>query len=172
MNASLVRAAARYANAFCSIDGAGRAVIAQLSAAAAALEGQEFLLGPFLSEEEKLEIVREVFASEPLVRGLLEVLIKAKRINILSETARQAHILLNEKEGVGEAQIAVAFMPPDELKNKILSASAAILKVKQVTAEFKEDKTLIGGFTVKTPEITADCSVRGQLERMKENLIK
>jgi F-type H+-transporting ATPase subunit delta len=76
---------------------------------------------------------------------------------------------LNHRLGIVEAEVTSA-RPLAEAQSRELLAELARLTGKQVSAEYKVDPSLIGGAAIRVGSTVYDGSVRGQLQKMKEQL--
>ena len=103
------------------------------------------------------------------VRNFLAVLIDHQRIMMLEEITRQFEHELNERMGFAEAKITSARELSDgerrDLELQIMSMTG-----KRVLADYRTDSKLIGGAVVRIGSTIYDGSVRGQLERIREQL--
>jgi F-type H+-transporting ATPase subunit delta len=111
---------------------------------------------------ERSEILRTV-------RNFLAVLIDHGRISELEMIARQFETELNHRLGIVEAEITSA-RPLQEAEQAELLAQVSQVTGKQVSAKYQIDSSLIGGATIRIGSTIYDGSVRGQLERIKEQL--
>jgi F-type H+-transporting ATPase subunit delta len=59
-----------------------------------------------------------------------------------------------------------------ESQKERLKAKLERLEQKPVFLEFKTDLSLVGGLSIRRGNIIYDVSIRGNLERLKENIIE
>ncbi len=127
---------------------------------------------PSVPERQKLavldKIVQAVGASK-MTRNLVAVLIDNRRIAALPEIARQFQEELNARLGFADAQITTARELGEDEK-RALEQRIAALTGKKVRAEYKRDQSVLGGAVVKVGSTIYDGSVKGQLQRLKEQL--
>jgi F-type H+-transporting ATPase subunit delta len=76
---------------------------------------------------------------------------------------------LNARLGIAEAEV-VSARELSAAEKKTLIAALAQRTGKKITANFREDKTLLGGAIVRVGSTVYDGSVREQLERLRERL--
>jgi len=90
-------------------------------------------------------------------------------VHAIAEIARTFQSEIDERMGFAEAEITSARELGDE-ERRTLESQVAQLTGKRVRAVYKRDAALIGGAVVRVGSTIYDGSVRGQLERMKEEL--
>jgi F-type H+-transporting ATPase subunit delta len=111
----------------------------------------------------KLGISREV-------RNLLAVLLRHERLSAFDEIVREYHAEMDRRQGQAKAEV-VSARRLDEGERAALQQQASKLAGTQVRATFREDRDLLGGVLVRIGSTVYDGSVRGRLERLKEELI-
>lgn len=111
---------------------------------------------------------REGF-SQP-VRNFIAVLIDHRRIPFFEHILRQVAKDLDERLGFAEAEISTArdLSPPER---RALESQVEQLTGKRVRAKYVRDVTLIGGAVVRVGSTIYDGSVRGQLMRIREQIV-
>ena len=127
---------------------------------------------PAIPAEQKrklLDAIAERGAIVRQVRNFLAVLIDHGRINQLDAIARQFQTELNTRLGIVEAEVTTA-RALGEAERKELIEQVAKVTGKQISAEYKIDPSMIGGAMIRVGSTIYDGSVRGQLEKMKEQL--
>lgn len=103
------------------------------------------------------------------VRNFLAVLIDHQRIHQLEETFRAFQHEINERLGLAEAEVISARVLSDQEKRE-LEERIMIITGKPVLAKYATDSELLGGAMVKLGSTVYDGSVRGQLQKLKEQL--
>jgi F-type H+-transporting ATPase subunit delta len=96
-------------------------------------------------------LAARVGVTERAIRNFIAVLIDQDRIALLPEIADRFEAELNKRIGRVEAEIAR-------------------LTGKQVVARYATDASLLGGVTVRVGSTIYDGSVRGQLQRIRQQL--
>ena len=76
---------------------------------------------------------------------------------------------MNHRLGIVEAEVTSA-RPLTEAESRELLAEVSRVTGKQVSAQYKIDPSLIGGAAIRVGSTVYDGSVRGQLQKMKEQL--
>ncbi len=103
------------------------------------------------------------------IRNFMAVIIDHRRIPMLDEIARQFAAELDAQLGFVEAQISSAReLLPEEKRE--LESQVERLTSKKVRAHYASNPALLGGVMVRVGSTIYDGSVRGRLEKMKEQL--
>ncbi|MGA2991846.1 MAG: ATP synthase F1 subunit delta [Candidatus Korobacteraceae bacterium] len=127
---------------------------------------------PAIAAEDKrglLDAIAERDALQRPVRNFLAVLIDHGRIHDLELIARQFETELNHRLGIVEAEVTSARKLEEAEKHELL-AEVSRVTGKQVSARYEIDPSLIGGATIRVGSTVYDGSVRGQLQKLKEQL--
>ena len=114
-------------------------------------------------------IAAQVGVSRP-VRNFYAILIDHQRIPMVAQIARQFEAELNARLGFAEAQVTSARELSDEQKRE-LEARVAGLTGKKVHARYVADPALLGGVMVQVGSTIYDGSVRGQLQKLRQELV-
>jgi F-type H+-transporting ATPase subunit delta len=104
-------------------------------------------------------------------RNFIAVLTDHRRVPLFSEILKQAEQELNDRLGFADAQVSSA-RPLDDPEKRTLEAEIAKLTGKRVRARYQQDESLLGGAVVKVGSTIYDGSVKGQLERIREQLVE
>jgi F-type H+-transporting ATPase subunit delta len=143
---------------------------------AAALIGDErvarFLDNPARSLAERSALVDELLGSRVArgVRNLVMLLAQRGRIELLPAVVREFTRLYNEQAGVATAVVTSAAPLTDDEVAAVRSRVEAMTGAK-VELELVVDEKLIGGISVRVGDQLIDASVRGRLERLREQLL-
>jgi len=105
------------------------------------------------------------------VRNFVAVLTDHRRLPLFSEILKQLEQELDDRQGFAEAQVSSARALSDPEK-QMLEAEIAKLTGKKVRAKYEQDATLLGGAVVQVGSTIYDGSVKGQLERIREQLVE
>jgi len=127
---------------------------------------------PAISSVQKRAVLDSIAAktgmAKPL-RNFIAVLIDHGRIPQLEEITRQFQAEINQRLGVENAEVtSVRELAPAErqqLEKKIAAATG-----KKIKARYATDPELLGGVMVRVGSTIYDGSVRGQLQKLKEEL--
>jgi F-type H+-transporting ATPase subunit delta len=172
---------ARYANAFLEVVTAAKldtaAIGAQFDDFIATWDGsrelREFFVNPAIPAAHKVKFLDTLNARLGLqkeLRNLLAVLIDNDRIGHVGEVAEAYRRLLQEQLGIQQAEIVTA-RALDAAEREALMVEIGKLAGSRVEASFKLDTAILGGTVVRIGSTVYDGSVRGRLERLKEELI-
>jgi F-type H+-transporting ATPase subunit delta len=105
------------------------------------------------------------------VRNFVAVIVDHRRLPLFSEILRQLERELDDRQGFAEAQVETARQLTDAEK-KMLEAEITRMTGKKVKAHYEQDTTLLGGAIVQIGSTIYDGSIKGQLERIREQLVE
>jgi F-type H+-transporting ATPase subunit delta len=105
------------------------------------------------------------------VRNFIAVLIDHRRLPLFSEILKQLEQELDNRQGFAEAQVSSARQLSDPEK-QMLEAEIVKMTGKKVRARYQQDASLLGGAVVQVGSTIYDGSVKGQLERIREQLVE
>lgn len=170
----------RYARAFADVVFGRRlemaAVLRELRALVEILDNSPDLRrvweNPAIPAEQKRRLLDAIVGREKIskeVRNFAAVLIDHHRIEQLAEITRQVETELNQRLGLAEAEVISSRDLSDEEKGA-LEGRIEGLTGRKVRAHYATDHGILGGAIVRLGSTIYDGSVRGQLERMKEQL--
>jgi F-type H+-transporting ATPase subunit delta len=103
------------------------------------------------------------------MRNFIAVLIDHSRIAILPDIAKQFETELNTRLGRVEAEVTSA-RPLSDGERQSLVAQVSKTTGRQVSAKYSIDATLLGGAIVRVGSTVYDGSVRGQLQKIRQEL--
>ncbi len=153
--------------------------IAQLRSLVAAFEEsrelREVWESPAIPVEQKHQVLDALAArigvTDRPVRNFIAVLIDQDRITLLAEIAELLETELNRRGGRLDAEIVSARELVPEQRSSLLDELSR-LTGKIVLPRYATDAKLIGGVTVRVGSTIYDGSVRGQLQRIRQQLIE
>ena len=142
--------------------------LGQLELALETSEVQRLIDSPKLAYKEKTEVFLSLFEGqiESKTSNFIKVLGESKRISLLPHISKEYRKLLSGTKGSSEVVITSAFELTDEQLKKVTDS----LKGKygdSLTVEQVIDKSLIGGFSIKCGDEVTDYSVKGKLEKLR-----
>jgi len=127
---------------------------------------------PSVASDQKLNLLDAVAKKLGVsreVRNFVAVLISNRRIHAYGEIAKNAIEQINERLGIADAEIvSVRELGAEERRR--LEDQVANVTGKRLRVRYSLDQKLMGGVVVKVGSTIYDGSVRGQLQRMKEQL--
>ena len=134
---------------------------------------REILLTPAVSLDVKrrllLAILQRLGVSQ-VTTNFLRVLLDNYRIALLDEVIEAYRRTTYDRLGISEVKIAsVAELTPAE--QEAIRARFAELTHKQVEIEFHLEPALLGGIIAQIRSTVYDGSVRGQLDRLRQQLM-
>jgi F-type H+-transporting ATPase subunit delta len=136
-------------------------------------ELREVWQSPAIAVEQKRAVLDAMTAKYAVtyrpIRNFIAVLIDQNRITLLPEIAKQLEVELNSRIGRVDADIVSARELHAEQRAKLISEISR-LTGKTVVASYSTDEKLIGGVTVRVGSTIYDGSVRGQLQRIRQQL--
>jgi F-type H+-transporting ATPase subunit delta len=104
------------------------------------------------------------------VRNFIAVLIDHGRMALLGQIVKDFESEMDLRLGFAEAEVTSAReLNPDE--QRVLESKVESLTGKKVRARYSRDETLRGGAVIKVGSTVYDGSVKGQLERIREQLV-
>jgi F-type H+-transporting ATPase subunit delta len=127
---------------------------------------------PAISPEQKRAvldaIVNEIGVAKP-IRNFIAILIDHRRIAMLDDMVRQFEVELDAQLGFTEAEISSA-RPLSPNEQRELEGRVERMTGKKVRAHYISKPDLLGGVMVRVGSTIYDGSVRGQLEKMRQEL--
>jgi F-type H+-transporting ATPase subunit delta len=171
----------RYARAFTDVVFSHKLdavkTVQDLEAVVALLKSSEDLrnvwASPSIPAQQKLKLLDAMAVQAGLskqLRNFVAVLITQRRVNLVEEIAQLFRAELNERMGFAEAEITSSReLAPDERAN--LESQIAKLTGKTVKASYKRDVNIMGGAVIKVGSTIYDGSVRGQLQKLKQQMM-
>ncbi len=145
--------------------------LGQLELALETSEVQQLIDSPKLAYKEKTEVFLSLFEGqiESKTSNFIKVLGESKRISLLPYISKEYRKLLSGTKGSSEVVITSAFELTDEQLKKITESLKGIYG-DSLTAEQVIDKSLIGGFSIKCGDEVTDYSVKGKLEKLRNQI--
>jgi len=126
---------------------------------------------PGNSKRAVLDAVTERLGSTRQVRNFIAVLIDHRRLPLFSEILKRLEQELDYRQGFAEAQVSSA-RPLSDPEKQMLEAEITRMTGKKVRAKYEQDASLLGGAVVQVGSTIYDGSVKGQLERIREQLVE
>jgi len=127
---------------------------------------------PGISSERKRALLDAIAQQARLIkpiRNFFAVLIDHGRIPMVAQIARQFETELNNELGFVEADITSS-RPLSQDEKHGLESQVAQLTGKTVRAKYDTNPELLGGAVVRVSSTIFDGSVRGQLQKLREQL--
>jgi F-type H+-transporting ATPase subunit delta len=155
---------------------AGRAArelysLAQLVASSKPL--REVFEAPSIPPKQKRGLLDAIVAREGIsreVRNFIAVLMDHRRIAFLSAIVKEFEQEMDRRLGFAEAEV-ISARELGESERRALEAQVEKLSGKKVRPRYSRDESLRGGAVVKLGSTIYDGSVKGRLERLREQLV-
>src|SRR5260370_35696477 len=106
------------------------------------------------------------------VRNFIAVLTDHRRLPLFGEILKQLEQELNDRQGIADAQVSSARQLSAPEKQMIEAEITNMTGEKKVRARYEQDPSLLGGAVVQVGSTIYDWSVKGQLERIREQLVE
>jgi F-type H+-transporting ATPase subunit delta len=130
----------------------------------------DVLANPALPLDERLEAANRVFANlGQSVRNMIFLLVRRHRIEQLPRVVAEFIRLDERRQGIVHAN-ATSAAPLTDLEVKALTARLEQMTGGRIALETDVDAALLGGLIVRVGDRLIDGSVRGRLERLRNQL--
>lgn len=136
-------------------------------------ELRNVLANPAVEHRQKISLLDAIvkrMGADRLMRNFVAVLIDHKRIAQIGEIAAQFKQDLDARMGIADARISSARKLSDS-ERKSLEKQLAEITGKTVRATYAEEAGLLGGAVVRIGSTIYDGSVRGRLQKIKEEIV-
>jgi F-type H+-transporting ATPase subunit delta len=135
-------------------------------------ELREVLLTPAVPLEQKRKVLETILArlgTSVTTANFLRVLLVNYRLALMEEVLEAFRRVVNERLGIVEVEVSCAQeLSPDEQEE--VRARFAELTGRRVEVEFRQEANLLGGVQARIGSTVYDGSVRGYLDRLREQL--
>ncbi len=130
-----------------------------------------FLESPQITTEAKLQVLERVFKDKttPVVYQLLIVLLNKGRIEYVRPILDRFKILVERDQGLYEADLGTAMNLDEDQRSQLQAELERFTKAK-LRINFRVDPELIGGVWFKYGDTLVDDSVKGKLNRLRQQL--
>ncbi|HPN39701.1 MAG TPA: ATP synthase F1 subunit delta [Melioribacteraceae bacterium] len=131
------------------------------------------IYSPVIKLEKKIQILEEVFKAKISSKTFefLTFLLNKRRDTLLISILKRYCTLRDNKKGVANVKVKVAFDISEEQKNKLKDKLEEITK-KQVTLSIQKDELIIGGFIARHEDTVYDASIKHSLELLKKQFLE
>lgn len=134
---------------------------------------KDFLMNPVIDRKEKIDLLCSVLGEvDEKFKNFMEILVEKRRLNQIPLIADHFSRFLDEKMGKLKVWVVSAKkLSEDDLKI-LENALKKVKKVKDAEFDFQlsEDPTLIGGVRIFFDSEMMDLSIKGELERIENEL--
>jgi F-type H+-transporting ATPase subunit delta len=175
----LKSASLQYANALADIvleQGAGEPARKQLedfvAAYAESAELRNFLASPAVGRPEKHGVIEKLVSrlgASRIIRNFLFVVVDNQRAHLLPEIVETFEHVLQQRQGVAEAEVVSAVELSSKQKST-LQLALERLTGKKVQAKYTLEPGLLGGAVVRIGDTIYDGSVKNRLDVLRASL--
>jgi F-type H+-transporting ATPase subunit delta len=129
------------------------------------------LRNPQIEPRTKADLLQELLGgSDELVRNFLRLVAEKGRIGEIEEITRELDRLIAAQERRVKLELTTAYELSDDDANDI------VRQIEQSTGRTVEatrrvDPSLIGGLVLRADTLRVDASVRGRIERLRQDLV-
>jgi F-type H+-transporting ATPase subunit delta len=129
------------------------------------------LRNPQIEPRTKADLLQELLGgADELLRNFLRLVAEKGRIGEIEEIAREFDRLIAAQERRVKVELTTAYELSDE------DAQEIVRQIEQSTGRTVEatrsvDPSLIGGLVLQADTLRVDASVRGRLERLRQDLV-
>jgi len=137
-------------------------------------ELQQFLANPSILRRDKARVLEEVLARlslRPLTKSFLRILQEAGRLQALEGVLRAYETMVDERLGRVKAVVTTA-APLEGEAHERLRERLAEMTGKTVYLEVQQDAGLLGGLVTQIGSQVYDGSLRTQLARLGQELVR
>jgi F-type H+-transporting ATPase subunit delta len=127
------------------------------------------LTSPLVSADKKESLIKAVSSNKLFLR-LVRLLIKRRRVVLVSAIHQELQSMLDAKQGLHRALIKTASPLSDNQKKDVEIALAQRLGGK-VLGRFEVAADLIGGIWMQTGDRVLDATVRGKIDSFRRTLV-
>ncbi|MFN3505374.1 MAG: F0F1 ATP synthase subunit delta [Caldimicrobium sp.] len=134
----------------------------------------QVLQSPVYPPDIKFEILKEivkVYQLTPEIERFVSLLIERRRIQYIEEIVSMYQALWDEEVGIARGEVYSPYPLSEEEKKELEEALQKKLN-KQVFLEVRVDPDILGGIKVKIGDYVWDGTLKSQLEKFKEIIIK
>jgi len=127
---------------------------------------------PAVPAQQKRAVLDAIAARDSIsrpTRNFVAVLLDHRRVGYLSEIVQQLHQEINQRLGIIDAQVTSARELGDSERRSLESQIEQAVG-KKVLARYQTDSSILGGAIVRVGSTIYDGSIKGKLERMREQL--
>jgi F-type H+-transporting ATPase subunit delta len=145
---------------------------AMVQLAAGSKDLREVFQAPSIPSEQKRKLLDAIVAREGFsreIRNFIAVLIDKRRVQLLAPIVHEFEQELNERMGFAEADIASAHELSDTARRELETQMEKITG-KMLKPRYQRDASLLGGAVIRVGSTVYDGSVKGQLERIREQI--
>lgn len=136
------------------------------------LDVQHLIQQPGIPPQDLAQLYIDVAGNEIDVQGknFVHLLAENKRLMALSEIKATFEIFKAEQEKSLEVSV-ISFSDMAESQKKSLAASLKARLKREITLNETIDKSILGGAIIRAGDLVIDGSVKGQLDKLKNEIV-
>ena len=139
-------------------------------------EIEKFFLNPVFANEEKGKFLKKIYpgrihANFEILFNFLMVLLEKKRFHLIHEILQEFKRIVDEKRGMGTAEIKTAVPLEPHREREMVSQLEKIAGYK-IRVKKEVDPALVGGVVVKIRNKILDGSVKHRIDLLKKELTR
>lgn len=130
------------------------------------------LENPAVPHKQKLNLVGAIVATiggSRILQNFISVLVEQRRIGHVQEIAEQFKQELDQRMGIAEARIS-SVRDLSAQEKQMLEKQISAVTGKAIRPSYSRDPELLGGVVVRVGSTIYDGSVRGQLQRIRQQI--
>lgn len=134
---------------------------------------REVFENPAFPTDQKIAILDKLnqrIGMSRLVRNFLAVLINHDRIVALDDVISEYHLEMDRRQGIHEVEVLSARALGEDERRE-LEDQVGQLAGGRIRAHYRHDPSLLGGVIVTIGSTVYDGSIRGRLNRLKDELV-
>jgi len=132
-----------------------------------------FISSPLIGQDVQFRVIKTLAERAKLsksVIGLLQILVKNRRLNILPSVVLETENYLAEQSGVVSVMVSTA-RPMDGADQKRIQTELKAVLGKDIIMQSFVDESLIGGLVVQMGSTLIDGSIKTKLDRLERKLV-
>lgn len=129
----------------------------------------ETLKSPVVPLIQKQKAIDKIFPGE--LKSFLCVVCKYGHAELLEEIFQAYQETYNRQKHILTAVLYYVTLPSKEQEEKIKSFLKRTYNTAEVALKFEEDKSLVGGFILRTKDQEFDYSLKGRINALQQKLI-
>ncbi len=137
-------------------------------------ELRRFFENPSILRRDKMQVLDAILArlqARPLSRSFLRVLLEAGRMPALEAALQAYQTLVDERLGRVKAVVRAARPLEAEAQERLRTRLERVTG-KRVYLEVQQDSTMLGGVVTQIGSLVYDGSLRTQLAKLREELVR
>ncbi|WP_299332681.1 ATP synthase F1 subunit delta [uncultured Psychroserpens sp.] len=133
----------------------------------------DMLQSAVIKSSDKKEALLKAFPdANAMFSGLMDVLVKNRRVNILGDIATKYVELYEKSQNIEIADVTTAVPLTDDLKNKVLTKVKELTSADKIEINNTIDESILGGFILRVGDIQYNASIANQLNKLKREFIQ